>query len=54
MSRGGAREGAGRPKSDKTRLVVHVTESERKAMLKALRIQRGIDVKEQEQEGIDE
>lgn len=33
MPRGGARDGAGRPVSDKKRLVIHVTDAEREAIL---------------------
>jgi hypothetical protein len=33
MPRGGARDGAGRPTSDKKRLVIHVTDAEREAIL---------------------
>lgn len=33
MPRGGARVGAGRPVSDKKRLVIHVTDAERDAIL---------------------
>ena len=40
MARGGAREGAGRPASDKTRLVVHVTEEEREAIKQLLETMR--------------
>lgn len=32
MPKGGKREGAGRPPSNKTRLVKHVTQDERKAI----------------------
>ena len=34
--RGGARKGAGRPKTDKTRLVIHVTNKEREAIKKLI------------------
>lgn len=33
MPRGGKRDGAGRPVSDKKRLVIHVTDAERDAIL---------------------
>ncbi len=36
MPRGGTRTGAGRPQTDRSRLVVHVTEDERKAILALL------------------
>lgn len=40
MPRGGKRDGAGRPVSDKKRLVIHVTDDEREAILRLLKTMR--------------
>ena len=44
MPKGGTRIGAGRPATDKSRLVIHVTENERKAILELLETMRRTDI----------
>ena len=44
MPKGGTRIGAGRPATDKSRLVIHVTENERKAILELLESMRQTNI----------
>lgn len=47
MPRGGTRDGAGRPASGKKRLVVHVSDEERKAIIQLIESMRRTEKEKQ-------